>query len=479
MMRPDHWLAHPVNRRRARVTGGAGSLIVAVSTGVIVGVCQHPTWVEAPRRLVDVALEHPSPAVGPNPEPSRVDTAALQAATPPPAAQVSPTDSHAPAPTITGSGPVLRPVACPAEVAVSDATCYQPQSPPSQHVPAVSSPPLSTTPTAAPIRVADPGGFRPYRSGPGSVTTPSQTSATGAVSDGVSPLTLGDAHHRQDHPAPARPSRGRDTENTPTTPAPSAGHPPQTTSQTESSANPAARLDRVRGALPPGFVPLAPAPAAPRSDTSAATVPGRSPASAAPTSDADALPSAQVTAGSDPAPGTTLSVTNQPGTLGTPTAPPAPMSPVGTASVVVPVACPVGVTVAGASCYQAQPPTTPSSLTAPPVSSPASPTGTTAFPLGQSGAPAAGSSDSVTTSAPINVNGQQCQVSDQAPYRSTGHPFSDLMGWAMGQAQACMTQHAGGVSTSGRSAESARRGSSSGRSLSASSKKSHHKADDQ
>lgn len=44
MMRPDHWLSYPPNRRRAGRAGSAGTVIAAAAAGLIAGVTQHPDW---------------------------------------------------------------------------------------------------------------------------------------------------------------------------------------------------------------------------------------------------------------------------------------------------------------------------------------------------------------------------------------------------------------------------------------------------
>lgn len=58
MMRPDHWLAYPPNRRRAGRAGSAGTVIAAAAAGLIAGVTQHPDWLgPAPtHRISDSAL---------------------------------------------------------------------------------------------------------------------------------------------------------------------------------------------------------------------------------------------------------------------------------------------------------------------------------------------------------------------------------------------------------------------------------------
>src|SRR5581483_2061301 len=71
MMRPDHWLAYPPNRRRASRVGGTGTVIAATAAGLIAGLTQHSAWTTqlSPHRVTDAVLNtttaQPSPAITP------------------------------------------------------------------------------------------------------------------------------------------------------------------------------------------------------------------------------------------------------------------------------------------------------------------------------------------------------------------------------------------------------------------------------
>lgn len=427
------WWAYPPNRRRAGLTGGAGTVIAAISAGLIAGLSQHPgsTTLQTSHRVTDAALYNPSttvdssntehPAAAPV-APARTagqDTpaaSALNATTvpTPPLAQ-APAASAENSSTRSDEQATTQPVAAPTTTAPAipqpasgDSTGFRPyvhNGPTGSATQTTSGPAGTTTITTSPSRRADHRATAPH--------TQAAAISADRTGDGKrgKPTSTDTDSHSTDHDAQER-SDTTTSGISGVTPSSSSvsgtassgttGYPTQPTDASAagqaSNSSDAQTPSRVTQALPPGFSPTAPR-------QTLTTWPAPSPlSSASPSSRSPSIPASQSAPPGTVADSTTLpaSSASQPGT--TPSSTPAGMTqtrPAQTGSgqsgalsgpvpisntTLVPVACPA--TVANATCYQPAPAANPA------VPGPStSPTGATGLPpagVGSTDGPGAG-----------------------------------------------------------------------------------------
>lgn len=292
------WYSHPANRRRANRVSGAGTVVAAISAGLIAGLSQHTNAEPAsiPRHITDASLassvtddtDNP-PRPAPSGPPRSVEP------TPPtgPALPAAPAATAAPTPTAAQVAPV-QPAGSPRAAAGDQSQILPPQ-------PAPTSARLGTPESTATIGGTP--GFHPYvhngptgtatqtTSDPHEITTITTTPATNPSApraseraqrrvDQLTPIAVAPAtgareHNQRKNPAPTSEHdpdhRGTDGDNpgqdhatgtTPDTTVGTAGgptgvsayNPPAATTAPSLAQDPAAR-DRIARALPPGFAP--------------------------------------------------------------------------------------------------------------------------------------------------------------------------------------------------------------------------------
>lgn len=470
-MRPDHWWAHPFNRRRARHAGGVGTVIAATAAGLIAGLTQHHGWTQATPSITNAAVNNPTTPLDTAPAPP--DHAAV------PADTASPVVAPVAVPTAANLPPAPGADARIALVAPGSAV----PSPPRQDRVDAQTPSAATTgpPSLAAAGTAE---FTPYTRSAAPIGAPSVSSAlpaapasntvtTSATAGGTSgqPDSAGQPHtpaltkppvaavpekrkhahgdyhadantgdqdsdHNASHPA----SSGADGNGSSAIAADAAAGGTQD-SQTRS---------RIASALPPGFTPSqprqpAPASGAPGSTWPAAATPSTSPTwpIAAPAGSAAPPVTDNGFAASAPsAPVTTAPLTSQ-----YPQATQAAGSPSGFPGVVpqpggslTRVQCPAAV--AEATCYQQQPSpgqtgTAPAST--PPATNPASATATPSQASGASPVPAPGGLRIGDSSGP-SASGWSCQGSPTEPSTVRLRNWSDLGQLIRDRLQQCMAE---------------------------------------
>lgn len=374
-MHIHHWYSHPTNRRRANRVSGAGTVVAAISAGLIAGLSQHTNAEPAsiPRHITDASLassvtddtDNP-PRPAPSGPPRTVEP------TPPtgPALPAAPASTAAPTPTAAQVAPV-QPAGSPRGAAGDQSQIFPAQ-------PAPTSARLGTPESTAAIGGTH--GFHPYvhngptgtatqtTTGPHGTTTITTTPATNPTTpraseraqrriDELTPLAVAPAtgtHEQNQRKNPAPPSEHdpdqHGTDNGDTEPDQDLATTPDTTVGTDSgptgvnaynppatstpslAQDPAAR-DRIARTLPPGFAPTsAPVPTSP------------SPGQAAPAAGAPAGPSTTPT--------TVTESENLPPSGGQ-SQPAQTESAAGPSGALTQVACPAAV--ANATCYQQAP----------------------------------------------------------------------------------------------------------------------------
>lgn len=455
MMRHGWW-AYPPNRRRAGLTGGAGTVIAAISAGLIAGLSQHTSWTEPPtlHRVADSAPNNSNTTVGI--KPARHPAAAITVApgTPdqgaPPASALNATSIPAPPP-----APAAQALAAGAENSGT-------------HSDEFATPRPSTAPTtsgsALPSLQSDGSTtFRPYTHNGPTGTASQTTSGPAGTTTITTPPSRRPVHTTAQHTRAATSSaehtgdRKRDN-STPTDTDPhgteqAADESTDTAGQSSNSSGSQAQ-SRVAAALPPGFSPIVP--------RQATTSPVLLPAAAVPSSglaSQSAPTAADSTMPSDA--GASQPGATQPGPaqigLGQPVAVPGPVPASNTR--LVPVPCPAAV--ANATCYQpaqASSPTTPGTYISPTGSSELSPAGAGARP-GQeavssvpsiSSTPGTGASPTVlpnpgstrlAASEPSTTSSADCQASGnhtEAGVRAQN--WGDLTQLIMDRIQDCIEQ---------------------------------------